>query len=379
MRIPYGRQLIDDDDVAAVVEVLRGDWLTQGPSVRAFEEAAMDACDVPFAVAYSSGTAALHGAMFASGVGPGEELITSANTFAASANAGAYVGALPRFADIDPMTLNVSATTVAEAISDKTKVVVPVHFAGLPAPVAEIRALVGRDVTVIEDAAHAIGAQTPEGPVGSCHESDMATFSFHPVKVVTTGEGGMVTTRSRELYDRLIDFRSHGITKDPKRLAHPDQGWYMEQQALGFNYRLTDIQAALGTSQMGKLHRFVERRNAIAARYRRELSDLDDLELPPSAPAGALHVYHLFVVRHLGGAAARKRLYDELRLHGIYCQVHYMPVYFHPWYRETYDFEPSLCPEAERYYEECLSLPCYPGLSDDEQAEVILRLRELIS
>jgi UDP-4-amino-4,6-dideoxy-N-acetyl-beta-L-altrosamine transaminase len=379
MPIPYGRQSIDDDDVAAVADVLRGDWLTQGPAVSEFEQAVQIACDVPYAVAYSSGTAALHGAAFASGIGGGDELLTSANTFAASANAGAYVGATPRFADIDPATWNVSAKTVAAAVTSKTRAVVPVHFAGLPSPVSEIRELVGADVTIIEDAAHAIGASTPEGPVGSCRHSDMAAFSFHPVKVITSGEGGMVTTRSEELYQRLIDFRTHGITKDPTRIAHPEDGWFMEQQSLGFNYRMSDIQAALGSSQLKKLGGFIDRRNEIAQRYREGLANLEAIELPPAAPGGSLHAYHLFVIRHRDGAAARKKLYDGLREREIFAQVHYIPVYKHPWYRDTYGYEDGMCREAESYYEGCLSLPCFAGLDDDELDQVITALRELTS
>jgi len=375
--IPYGRQSIDDADVAAVVEVLRGDWLTQGPSIRAFEAAVESACDVPHAVAFSSATAALHATAAVAGIGPGDELLTSANTFAASANAGAYVGATPRFADIDPDTLNVSATTIADALTDRTRVVVPVHFAGLPAPVAQIREVVGPDVVIVEDAAHAIGARAADEPVGACRHSDMTVFSFHPVKIVTSGEGGMVTTRDPELFQRLLDFRTHGITKDPARIAHPEQGWYMEQQELGFNYRMTDIQAALGASQMGKLERFIARRNEVAERYREGLGDLDMLDLAPGAPAGSLHAYHLFVVRHHGGAPSRLALYTALRERGIYAQVHYIPVYLHPWYRETYGYMEGLCPQAERYYEQCLSLPCFPGLTGDEQEQVIAAVREL--
>ncbi len=227
MPIPYGRQTIEDDDVAAVVRTLRGDWLTQGPAVAAFEEAVAAVCEVPYAVAYSSGTAALHGAAIAAGLGPGDELITSAITFAASANCGVYTGATPVFADIDPATWNVSADTVAAALSARTRMVVPVHFTGLPCPIAEIRAAVGPDVVIVEDAAHAIGARQADEPVGACRHSDMAIFSFHPVKTVTSGEGGIVTTRDPALRERLVAARTHGMTKDPARLEHPDEGgWY---------------------------------------------------------------------------------------------------------------------------------------------------------
>jgi UDP-4-amino-4,6-dideoxy-N-acetyl-beta-L-altrosamine transaminase len=378
MPIPYGRQTLDDDDIAAVVEVLRGDWLTQGPDVLAFERACAAACDAPHAVAFSSGTAALHAAAHVAGLGSGDELMTSAITFAASANCGAYVGATPTFAEIDPRTWNVSAATVAAALTPRTRAVVPVHFAGLPAPVAEIRAAVGDGVTIIEDAAHAIGARTPDGPVGACRHSDMAVFSFHPVKTITCGEGGMVTTRSEETARRLSEFRTHGMVRERARLEHEDGGWYFEQQELGFNYRLTDIQSALGRSQLSKLERFVARRNEIAARYRDLLGDIAELELAPDAEQGARHAYHLFIVHHRDGSQARRRLYEGLRERGILAQVHYLPVYLHPYYRHTFGYSAGLCPAAESYYSGCLSLPCFPALTDAEQELVAAAVRELV-
>jgi perosamine synthetase len=377
MPIPYGRQTIEDDDVAAVVEVLRGDWLTQGPSVVTFEEAFARACDAPYAVAFSSGTAALHAAAHVAELGPGDELLTSAITFAASANCGAYVGATPTFADVDSATANVSAETVRVTLTERTRAIVPVHFAGLPAPVAEIRAAVGDTVTIIEDAAHALGALTPEGPVGACRHSDMAVFSLHPVKTITSGEGGMVTTRRDDLAERLREFRSHGMVRDPARMERSDGAWYHEQQDLGFNYRLTDIQSALGRSQLTKVERFVARRNELADRYRYHLADVEELELPPAAPLGQRHAYHLFGVRHRDGAPARRRLYDGLRERGIAAQVHYLPVYRHPWYRRTYGYRDGMCPAAEVYYACALSLPCFPGLTDVEHEQVIAAVRAL--
>jgi perosamine synthetase len=375
--IPYGRQTLDERDIEAVVEVLRGNWLTQGPEVEMFERTLADACEVPHAVAFSSGTAALHAAAFAAGVGPGDELLTSAITFAASANCGAYLGATPRFADIEADTWNVSAATIARAATDGTKVVVPVHFAGLPAPVREIRRALGPNVVIVEDAAHALGARADDEVVGSCRHSDMATFSFHPLKVITTAEGGAVTTRSAEVRERLRQFRNHGFVSDPERLGRDEGGWYREQQALGFNYRLSGLHCALGSSQLAKLAGFVARRNAIAERYRESLGDLDQLELPPAATTGSLHAYHLFIVRHRDGAEARRRLYDGLHERGILAQVHYSPVYWHPYYSETFGYGPGLCPEAERYYAGCLSLPCFPALSEEDQRTVIDAVREL--
>jgi perosamine synthetase len=376
MPIPYGRQSLDDDDIEAVVAVLRGDWLTQGPAVAAFEEACAAACGAPYAVAFSSGTAALHAACFAAGLGPGDEAVTSGMTFAASANCAAYVGATPTFADIDPGTWNVSAATVAAAATERTRAVIPVDFAGLPAPLAEIRAAVGPGVAIIEDAAHALGARRPDGLVGDCAHADMTMFSFHPVKAVTCGEGGIVTTRDAGLRDALRDFRGHGMTR---ALEHPDGGWSMEQYVLGFNYRLTDIQSALGRSQLGKLERFIAARNAVADRYRAALGDVAALGLPPAAPPGALHAYHLFVVHCRDGAPARRALYDGLRERGILAQVHYLPPYRHPWYRETYGYQAGLCPAAEDYYAGCLSLPCYPALSEDDQRAVVAAVRELVA
>ena len=372
MPIPYGRQSLDDADIRAVDAVLRSDWLTTGPAVEAFEREFAAACEAPHAVAFSSGTAALHGAAVVAGAEPGDEVLTSAITFAASANCAAYAGATPTFADIDPQTWNVSADTVAAALTERTKAVIPVHLTGLPAPIAEIRAVVGDDVVIIEDAAHAAGAHTPDEPVGACRHSDMAVFSFHPVKTMTTGEGGMVTTRSEELRDRLAAFRTHGMVAPA---AGSDEPWLRLQTELGFNYRLTDFQSALGSSQLKRLDAFVERRNEIAGRYRAALADVDALALPPAAADGHRHAYHLFVVWH----AERRSLYDRLRERGIYPQVHYVPVYLHPWYARTYGYAPGLCPEAERYYAGCLSLPCFPALTDDEQDRVIDTLRELVA
>ena len=368
--IPYGRQSVDRADIDRVEQVLTGDWLTQGPAVAAFEDAVAARCDVPHAVAFSSGTAALHGAAFAAGLGEGDTLLTSALTFAASANCGVYQGAEPAFADIDPDTLNMSAQS---ATTVPAQAVVPVDFAGLPAPVDEIRAAVGDDVTLIQDASHSLGARHADGrPVGCCDHVDMTTFSFHPVKPVTSAEGGIVTTRSEELADRLRRFRSHGFERE--NLRRTDQGgWYHEQHDLGFNYRLSDVHSALGLSQLERLDGFVERRNEIAARYREGLAELDLVTLPPAAPEGGLHGYHLFVVRH----PDRRRLYDGLRAEGILAQVHYLPVYWHPYYMDRWGFEEGLCPEAESYYRTCLSLPCFPDLSEDDQQRVIDAVRRL--
>ncbi len=382
--IPYSKQSLDAEDRAAVAAVLEGDWLTQGPAVSDFEEAVAARCGVPHAVAFSSGTAALHAAAFAAGVGPGDEIVTSAITFAASANCGAYLGARPRFADIEADTWNVSAATLEPAMTPKVKAVIPVHFAGLPAPIEPIRELVGPDVAIIEDAAHALGGHSGEGEVGSCAHAEMAIFSLHPTKAITSAEGGVVTTRDPELAERLAVFRHHGMVRDPERFIHPegagDEGpWYHEQQHLGFNYRLSDVHAALGHSQLGKLDAHVAARNAIAARYREGLAEIDGLGLPPAAPDGALHAHHLFAVHLRDGTARRLALYRRLLESEIRTQVHYIPVYRHPYYRSAFGYGPGLCPEAERYYSGCLSLPCYPDLTPAEQDRVIEVVREAMS
>jgi UDP-4-amino-4,6-dideoxy-N-acetyl-beta-L-altrosamine transaminase len=379
--IPYSKQSLDAEDRAAVAAVLEGDWLTQGPAVSGFEEAVAARCGVPHAVAFSSGTAALHGAAFAAGVGEGDEIVTSAITFAASANCGAYLGARPRFADIEEQTWNVSPATLEQAMTPRVKAVIPVHFAGLPAPIEPIRELVGPDVAIVEDAAHALGGNSAEGEVGSCAHSDMAIFSLHPTKAITSCEGGVVTTRDPALAERLACFRQHGMVRDPERLlyAEGEGPWYHEQQQLGFNYRLSDVHAALGRSQLRKLDDHVARRNAVAARYRVALTGIDGLELPPQPPAGALHAYHLFVIHLREGAGRRLELYRRLLDNGIRTQVHYIPVYRHPYYRRAFGCEPGLCPEAERYYSGCLSIPCYPDLSIADQERVIEVVREAMA
>ncbi len=337
--IPYGRQSVDAADVERVTEVLTGDWLTQGPAVAAFEDAVAERCDAPHAVAFSSGTAALHGAAFAAGVGEGDTLLTSALTFAASANCGVYQGADPAFADIDP----------GHAEHERGDGDDRPREGGGPGGLRRPARSGGRDPrrggrrgdADLRLVALARARATPDGrPVGCCDHVDMTTFSFHPVKPVTTAEGGIVTTRSEEQADRLRRFRSHGFEREG--LRRTDQGaWYHEQHDLGFNYRLSDVHSALGLSQLERLDEFVQRRNGIAQRYRDGLGGV--VELPPAAPEGGLHGYHLFVIRH----PERRRLYDALRAEGILVQVHYMPVYWHPYYMDRWGFEEGLCPEAE--------------------------------
>lgn len=360
--IPYGRQVVDDDDVAAVVAVLQGDWLTQGPHVAAFEARLCQKTGAQHAVAFSSGTAALHAAAHAAEVRAGDLVATSPLSFVASANCARYVGADVEFVDIDPSTLNLDPAQIpAEADA-----LVAVHYAGLP---LDLSSLPRRPPVVIEDAAHALGAVTPDGPVGNCAHSDMCCFSFHPVKAVTTGEGGAVTTNSPDLAERLRRFRHHGI-----RPSAAAGGWMYDIDELGYNYRLTDIQAALGTSQLAKLDRFVDRRNELADRYRRALASFTGVTLPPEAPPGARHAYHLFPVQ----VHDREEVYRELRARDIGVQVHYVPTYRLTAYagpgQSPVDF-----PHTEAAYNGLLSLPVYPALSDADQDIVIDALTEVVT
>ena len=352
--IPYGRQSVDDDDIAAVVGVLKGDWLTQGPHVEDFEAALAARVGARHAVAFANGTAALHGAAAAAGLGPGDTVVTSPLTFVASANCARYVGATPALVDIDPDTLNLDVS----AVPDDADALVAVHYAGLP---VDLRSLASRPRVVIEDAAHALGATTPDGPVGCCAHSDMAVFSFHPVKHVTTGEGGAVTTNDDGLAARLRAFRNHGTVRTPD-----EGGWAYDVATLGFNYRLTDIQAALGTSQLAKLDRFLARRRDLAVRYRDLLAGTA-VVLPPEAPAGFEHAYHLFPVR----VPERRRVYDELRAAGIGVQVHYVPLHRHSTFASLPDMSPDRYPHAEAACAGLLSLPLFPDLTDTEQDRVV--------
>ncbi len=358
--IPYGHQSIDEDDIAAVVEVLRGDWLTQGPTIERFEAALAEYVGARHAVAFSSGTAALHGAAAAAGLGPGVLVVTSPLTFIASANCARYVGANVGLVDIDRATLNMDVA----AIPDGANAVVAVHYAGLP---VELQRLERRPRVVIEDAAHALGGRTPDGPVGSCARSDLCVFSLHPVKVITTGEGGVVTTNDDDLAEALRRFRNHGIVRKPEK-----GGWCYDVDALGFNYRITDIQAALGLSQLAKLDRFVARRNELADRYRVLLADTP-IVLPPPAPRGVTHGYHLFPVQ----VVERRRVFDGLRAAGIGVQVHYIPVHHHA-VSSDLGLKPGDMPVCDEVYKQLISLPMYPDLTEADQDYVVSTIRRLV-
>jgi len=357
--IPYGRQSVDDDDIAAVVQVLKGDWLTRGPAVEAFEHALAERVEARHAVAFASGTAALHGAVAVSGIGPGDRVATSALSFAASAACAAYVGATPVYVDVDPSTMNLDTASVPEGI----EALVAVHYAGLP---VDLAALNHRPRVLIEDAAQALGATTPDGPVGNCARSDLTCFSFHPVKTITTGEGGAVTTNDDALAERLRAFRHHGLRPAPE-----EGPWATRIDEMGFNYRLTDLQAALGTSQLQKLDRFLARREDLARRYDELLADLD-VVLPPAAADGQVHGRHLYpvLVQH------RAEVVRSLHARDIGVQVHHVPIHHHPAYAAGSTAEDL--PLTEAVYAHVLSLPLFYDLTVDEQDAVVDALREAL-
>jgi UDP-4-amino-4,6-dideoxy-N-acetyl-beta-L-altrosamine transaminase len=383
--IPYGRQSISDEDIKAVENVLRSDWLTQGPVIKQFEQAVADYCGARYAVAVNSATSALHIACLAAGLGPGDTLWTSPNTFVASANCGLYCGAGINFVDIDPHTYNLSVERLEEKLvtaqqnGTLPKLLIPVHFAGQSCDMARIADLAKiYGFRVVEDASHAIGGRYRQTVIGSCSYSDMTVFSFHPVKIITTGEGGMVLTNSRKLYEKLARLRSHGITRDPALMEGDSHGpWYYQEIELGFNYRMTDIQAALGLSQLKSLAEFVVRRHQLVGRYNQALTSLP-LILPYQHP-DAYSAFHLYVIRLKLNAMIknRRQVFEELRASGIGVNVHYIPVHMQPYYR-TLGFNPGDFPEAENYYENAISLPMFPGLSEKGQDYVIDTLRDIL-
>ena len=375
MFLPYGTQMIDETDVQAVMDVLRAPYLTQGPRVEEFERAIAARAGARYCVAFCNATSALHCAVRALGLGEGDEGITSPNTFVASANCMAYCGATPVFADIDPRTYNVTAETMSARLTDRTRLLLPVHFAGQPCDMASIGALAkSRGLRVIEDAAHAIGSLYADGsPVGNCRYSDMTVFSFHPVKTVTSAEGGAVTTNDPELFRLLALFRSHGITKDPAQMTRPSPGpWYYEMLELGYNYRMTELQAALGHSQLRRLDAFKARRREIVTRYNEAFAGLPNVCTPYEAP-GVSSCFHLYVPRFDFKAMGVTRAEFGRKLHSfeVGWQVLYIPVYTQPWYERTYGVRRGLCPNAEAYYDQALALPLYPKLTDDDVERVV--------
>lgn len=374
--LPYGRQWIDEDDIQAVVDVLKGDYLTTGPKIAEFERAFAENVGAKYAVAVNSGTAALHAAAFAAGIHEGDEIITSPITFAASANCVLYLGGRPIFADIDPKTYNIDPMEIWKQITPKTRAIIPVHFTGQPVDLDEIHSIAEKyRLVVIEDAAHALGAEYKGKKIGGL--SDMAIFSFHPVKHITTGEGGMITTNNSNYYQKLLLFRTHGITRDKTLLFQNEGGWYYEQQELGFNYRMTDFQAALGLSQLKKSDQFLKRRRELADIYNQSLRNIPGIILPYQAP-DTNSSWHLYVIQ-IGDEAGKNRreVYDELKRANIGVNVHYIPVYRHPYY-QTFGFPKGLCPNAESYYKRALTLPLFPGMSERDALEVVEILKEIL-
>lgn len=363
--LPYGKQSIDEDDIEAVIEVLRSDFITQGPSIEKFERKVAEYVGAKYAVAFCNGTAALHGACFAAGISPGDEVITTPITFLASSNCVLYCGGKPVFADIRPDTYNLDPNDVARKITSKTKAIIAVDFSGQPAEMNRLSMLAeDHGLVLIQDAAHSLGATLEGRKVGAL--ADMTMFSFHPVKHITTGEGGIITTDNEEYRDRLLMFRSHGMTRDPQLLERNDGPWYYEMQALGYNYRMTDIQGALGVSQMDKLDRFVARRREIAEQYNRAFVDCPGITIPYQLSA-VNSSWHLYVIRWENG---RDQAFEELRSRKIGVHVHYIPVYKQPYYQRLI-YDDRQCPNAESYYRSAMSLPIYPGMTDEDVQDVI--------
>lgn len=374
--IPYGRQSIGQEDVEAVVTVLRSDWLTQGPLVERFERALADYCGAKYAVVVSSGTAALQTAYFAAGLRTGDEFITSPMTFAATCNAGIWQGAKPVFVDINPETGNIDESLIEAVITNKTKIISPIDYTGRPVDIYRIMEIARKyNLIVVEDACHALGASVGGKKVGGI--SDMTILSFHPVKIITTGEGGAVLTNNEVLYKKMKLFMTHGITKENLFNASPGD-WYYEMRVLGLNYRITDFQCALGLSQLKKIDFFLEERKKIAERYSIAFAGCSNLFCPPTDSAISKSSWHLYVVRLIGEKRGKRAVFfKRLKEAGIGVQVHYIPVYFHPYYQQL-EYKKGLCPKAEQFYESIISLPIYPGLKEKDQEFVIDTFKNLL-
>ena len=375
-RLPYGHQWIDEEDIRAVTEVLRSDWLTTGPMVERFESALAEVAGSTYAVAVSSGTAALHAAMRALAIGPGDEVIVPAMTFAATANCVVYEGGSPVFADVDAATLLIDPTSVEDRISERTKAIIAVDYAGQPCDYAALRDIATRhDLALVDDASHSIGGSDDGRRVGAL--ADLNTFSFHPVKHITTGEGGAITTNDPELARRMRVFRNHGITTDHRQRAERGS-WFYEMVELGFNYRITDFQCALGASQLRKLPKWIQRRQEIAARYDAAFSELPFS--PLSTRPRVSHAYHLYVGRLTLDNAAERRaeIFAALQNEGIGVNVHYIPVHLHPFYRERFGTGRGLCPVSESAYDTMLTLPLFPAMEDRDADDVIAAMAKVL-
>ena len=377
-KIGYGHQYIDDADIQAVVEVLKSDYLTCGPKIEEAEQKLCDVTGAKHAVLVSNGTAALHAACFAAGIGPGDEVITTPITFAASANCALYCGARPVFADINPETYNIDPDCIERCITSGTKAVVAVDFTGQAVEIGRIREICDRHgLLFIEDAAHALGTKFAGKPVGSL--ADMTEFSFHPVKTCTAGEGGAVTTNDDELYKRLLLFRTHGITRNPDWMEKaPEGGWYYQQVDLGYNYRMTDLQAALLSSQLDKLDLFASRRKELVSRYNAAFSRMPEIVVQKEIPESDT-VRHLYILQFNLEmlTCGRKELYDALQAEGVGVNVHYIPVYTFPYYQRL-GYRMGSCPNAERLYQRIVSIPLYYGLTDEQQDQIIEAVKKVI-
>lgn len=379
--LPYGRQSISKSDIEQVTKTLQSDWLTQGPEIEKFEAAVAKFAGVKYAVAYSSGTSALHGAYFAADLQKDQEVLLAPITFAATGNAALYLGANPVFCDVEPDTGNIDLAKVESKISKKTKILVGIDFAGHPCDADELSQIARKhNLVLIVDAAHSLGATYKGKQAGSL--ADMSILSFHPVKSLTTGEGGMVLTNSPEYYDRLLKFRTHGIEKRRDKLVNLDENqgsWYHEMQELGYNYRITDIQAALGSSQLERLSEFIKRRRQIAETYRKELATISGIK-PLIEKEYVQSAYHLFpiLITKDPVAANRKLVFEALRAENIGVQVHYIPVYRHPYYQKNVvaNNKPD-CPNADRFYEGEISLPMFPSMTEQDIKDVVTALKKI--
>lgn len=369
--ISYGRQSLDEEDIQAVIDTLRSPFLTQGPKIAEFEQAIADYVGVKYAVSFCNGTAALHGACYAAGIGEGDEVITSPITFAASANCVRYVGGTVIFADIDATTYNINPAEIRKSITAQTKAIIPVDFTGQPVDIDEIMNIAKEhNLIVIEDGAHSLGATYKGRKVGTT--ADMTMFSFHPVKPVTTAEGGVIVTNNEDYYKKLLKFRSHGI--EPTAYAQEQGGWYYEMTDLGYNYRMTDLQAALGISQLKKLDQFIAKRQEIAEVYNKAFENISGIQIPQQL-GDTKSGWHLYMIQL--DKANRKEVFEAMRAANIGVHVHYIPVYWHPYYQEL-GYENGLCPIAEAWYEKALTLPVHPQISQEQIDYIILQLKEYL-
>ncbi len=376
--LSYGKQTIDQDDIQAVVAVLRGDYLTTGPFVKEFEDRIASYVGAKYAVAVSNGTAALHMACFAAGIQEGDEVIVSPMTFAASANAVLYCGGTPVFVDIDPKTYNIDVNKIEEKITDKTKAIIPVDFSGQSVDMDEMRKIADKhNLIIIEDAAHALGSEYKGKKVGS--KADMVEFSFHPVKPITTAEGGVVTTNSEDFYKKMLRFRTHGITRDKDILNEIHGPWYYEQHELGYNYRLTDVQSALGVSQLTKIEDFICKRREIVKYYNKEFNKVEEVITPFEAEFSnsGWHIYVIKLKLELLNAT-RKEIFEALQAENIGVNVHYLPVYLHPYYKKL-GYSKGICPNSEELYDKMITLPLFPSMTKKDMDDVVKAVKKVIS